>query len=498
MSKTANSKQPTVNSQKTLYLKYRSQTLDELDSESVRETLKKIVSSGKIPHAFLFAGPKGIGKTSAARILAKIVNCEHLQGSEPCNKCDQCVSITKGNNIDVIELDAASNRGIDDIRSLREAVKLSPAKAKKKVYIVDEAHMLTTEASNALLKTLEEPPGHVVFILATTNPEKLIETVKSRTTFIRFEKAKNEEVLRALERVVKGEKFDADKGALEAISKSARWSFRDAIKTLEQITSQKVALKKEIIEEFLFKTRSFDTDNFLSLLVKKDTKNALEEVEKAFTYGLSMEGLIEMILGAVRGALLAAVGIGNEKLEGLDKSDLITLARLFSEANGELKDAVIEQLPVEVAIIKWGEGDVKTESEEVNLQASEVKPQNQSSDLKHQSSFKEVTDEVWREILIKVRPKNASTEALLRAAKPVSYDGTTLTLGVYYRFHKERLEENFHKRLLEDVVAETVGRKVSVVCTLTEPPVRKVQPSTVLTEGEDKDIIKVAEEIFGN
>src|SRR3972149_9928838 len=146
----------------TLYLKYRPKNLDELDLVSVAESLKKIVKSGKIPHAFLFSGPKGTGKTSAARILAKIINCESK--NPPCDKCEQCVSITKGSNLDVIEMDAASHRGIDDVRTLRDAVKLAPVSSKKKIYIIDEAHMLTTEASNALLKTLEEPPEHVMFI----------------------------------------------------------------------------------------------------------------------------------------------------------------------------------------------------------------------------------------------------------------------------------------------------------------------------------------------
>jgi DNA polymerase-3 subunit gamma/tau len=205
------------------YLKYRSRKLKELDLKSVRDALTEIVLSENIPHAFLFSGPKGTGKTSAARIIAKVINCENRKKSsvEPCNKCEQCKLIDSGGNIDVIELDAASNRGIDDIRTLRDAVKLSPAQAKSKVYVIDEAHMLTTEASNALLKTLEEPPEHVYFILATTNSEKLIGTIRSRTTEIKFRKAEPEELLRSLKRVVKGEKIKVEDEALMMIAKAA-------------------------------------------------------------------------------------------------------------------------------------------------------------------------------------------------------------------------------------------------------------------------------------
>src|SRR5260221_3257151 len=198
----------------TLYLKYRPQIIDELDLTQVRDTLKKIIASGEIPHGFLFSGPKGTGKTSSARILAKVINCENLPaGGEPCNNCEACLSIIKGTNIDVIELDAASNRGIDDVRSLKETIMLAPSASKKKGYIIDEAHMLTTEAANALLKTLEEPPAHVIFILATTNPEKLPGTVRSRLVNVAFQKASHEEIKRQISRVAKGEKLKIEETA---------------------------------------------------------------------------------------------------------------------------------------------------------------------------------------------------------------------------------------------------------------------------------------------
>src|SRR4029078_5572768 len=187
-----------------LYLKYRPQTIDDLDLKSVRESLQKTLSKTEIPQAFLFAGPRGTGKTSAARIVAKSLNCQKSEGGrqiEPCNTCASCIAITRGEDLDVIEIDAASHRGIDDIRVLRDAVKLAPIASAKKIYIIDEAHMLTTAACNPLLKILEAPSAHVVFILATTNPEKLIDTIRSRTTLIPFTKATEEDVVRRLVKV---------------------------------------------------------------------------------------------------------------------------------------------------------------------------------------------------------------------------------------------------------------------------------------------------------
>jgi len=228
-----------------LYRKYRPQKIAELDIENVREKFVHILSSGRIPHAFLFSGPKGTGKTSAARIVAKVINCElriknqesSTKNIEPCNKCESCVSITEGRNLDVLEIDAASNRGIDEIRELKEKIKLSPVSARFKVYIIDEVHMLTTEAFNALLKTLEEPPAHAIFILATTEMEKLLPTIVSRCARVDFAKATNEEIAHSLERVIKGEKLkiaDADK-FVSLIAGSSEGSFRDALGELQKV-----------------------------------------------------------------------------------------------------------------------------------------------------------------------------------------------------------------------------------------------------------------------
>ncbi|MEK7473018.1 MAG: DNA polymerase III subunit gamma/tau [Patescibacteria group bacterium] len=312
----------------TYYLKYRSQTIAELDIATVRETLTNIVKSGSIPHAFLFAGPKGTGKTSAARILAKVINCESSK-EKPCNKCSQCISITNGTNIDVIEMDAASNRGIDDVRALRDIVKLAPANAKAKIYIIDEAHMLTIEASNALLKTLEEPPSHVYFILATTNPEKLIETIKSRTTSISFTKATDEEIFRSLKRVVKGEKIEITNDDLNKIIKISKGSFRDAVKNLEQYSSDK---------SFLIKDLNIDLEVFVEALIKKDIKIILADLKKANNIHYLTSEILNIL---------------HQKLVNSESLELIPLIELILKSNEMIKVSPIEKLPLEIAIIKW-------------------------------------------------------------------------------------------------------------------------------------------------
>lgn len=497
----------------TFYLKYRPQKISDLDIRTVRDSLEKIVGSGKIPHAFLFSGPKGTGKTSAARILAKVVNCETNQKKlgEPCNRCNQCKSITKGTNIDVIELDAASHRGIDDVRALRDAVKLSPAKARKKVYIIDEAHMLTTEAANALLKTLEEPPDHVMFILATTNPEKLIETIRSRVTNIVFRKAKADETERSIAKIIKAEKLK-DKGAASLIAKASDGSFRDAAKLLEEIIIEKVKLEKEAVEEFLFSKKTFNIDEFLSVLAKKDVKDGIKEIENAVNAGVSLEGYTLSILSRLREALLVKIGLEGEGFNELKKEEIVSLLKLFSRAAEERKGAVIEQLPLEIAVVEWCHGaeenDEETEKvEEKTNGEKEIVEKTKKTEVKtppiNRGKLKEVSNEVWAKVLETVKPINTSIEALLRAARPAQFDGEFLTLSVFYQFHKERLEEIHHRRVLEQVLSEVFGFPVKIICKLAEAPIREVvkaepKEEVILTDEADKDIIKVAKEIFGN
>ena len=513
----------------TYYLKYRPQKIEELDLEDVRNSLIGIIRSKNIPHAFLFSGPKGTGKTSAARILAKVVNCESasvsLRGKgliEPCNKCRQCLSITKGDNIDVIEIDAASHRGIDDIRNLREAVKLVSVASNKKVYIIDEAHMLTLEASNALLKTLEEPPSHVIFVLATTNPEKLIETIRSRAVNILFKKATDEEIVRSLEKVAKGEKLKIPQSSLSIIAKASGGSFRDATKILEQMVAEKVKLNEDSVSGFVLGKGQDTVDRLVICLIDRDIKKSLELFDNSYKNGVSVNNLIGSLVEIYRNELLDKVlGKDSENIwrDKVTKEELVELIELLTDASGKLSTTVFEQIPMELAIIKWcdrenpgdlPDGNIGKKSEAVmrggrqKRNLSEAESDSAKGDKKKafNSEFlnSEVTAKLWGNVLEMVKPRNTSTEALLKAAKPVSFDGKVLTLGVFYSFHKERLESQLHRRIVENICGDVFGSVVKIECILTEPEVsvrKDTQKDVLLEEDKSEDIVKIAEEMFG-
>jgi DNA polymerase-3 subunit gamma/tau len=535
----------------TLYLKYRPQKIGDLDNFAARESLTKILKSGKIPHAFLFSGSRGTGKTSSARILAKALNCEKLAKSdkpsddfEPCGECDQCLSISRGENLDVIELDAASNRGIDDIRTLRESIKLAPTKAQKKVYIIDEAHMLTVEASNAFLKTLEEPPDHVVFILATTNPEKLIPTIRSRVTNIVFHKANEAEILSALTKVAKGENVEVDKKTLTLISKNSDGSFRDAVKIFEELQNEGLVTDFELSRGYLEGKSVVDFDKFLELLVQRDAKSVISMIEQSLETGITTKYLFKNILALLQEKLLISVGVSNGTKINLGNEDLLNIIGIFGKASQET-NFLVEQLPLEAAVVEWCETGTGGGSKDVggnkekpeNMNTGEKKvvtekkitiesekdsktPKKELVDEKNFSEEKVVLDgepmppDLWKKILYQIKPVNSSTEALLRASRPISVNNETLVLGVYYKFHKERLEERPHKEILYQTVSDVLGKSLRVVCELTEPPppaatqhdgngqnINREEThavnGSILTEAKYDDIIKVAEDIFG-
>ncbi len=285
----------------SLYRKYRPQTFaDVVGQNPVVQTLVNAIKNDNVAHAYIFTGSRGTGKTTTARILAKALNCTDRQGAEPCNKCSNCQQITAGSLLDVLELDAASNRGIDEIRELRETIRFQPTTASAKVYIIDEVHMLTKEAFNALLKTLEEPPAYVYFVLATTELEKIPPTIISRCQRFDFKRLPKPDLIEMLKNVCEQEKLTADAEALALIADEAMGGARDALSLLEQLTTNDNDLTANGVKKLLGHSDDQQVANFLTALKENDTLEAINVIKQLEMDGVNCKHFYEQSLIQLR------------------------------------------------------------------------------------------------------------------------------------------------------------------------------------------------------
>jgi DNA polymerase-3 subunit gamma/tau len=486
-----------------LYRKYRPQGFDDVvGQEPIVRTLRNAISAGRVRQAYLFAGPRGTGKTSLARILAKALNCAQGPTPDPDGTCHACVAIANGTSLDVIEMDAASQRGIDDIREIRERVVLQPAEGRYRVYILDEAHQLTDAAFNALLKLIEEPPPHLVFVFCTTELQKMLPTVRSRCQTFVFSRPRLPELVKLLRRVADGEEIQAPDAALSLIARSARGSFRDAISTLDQLASATggdvsvqsvLQLLGAIEEEALFRLSD--------LVIDRDTAGALEFVEELSEQGQDLGRLVIDLLEHLRhlmvvqhvGEVPGSLPVTEETRERLQaqanqlgQATVLRLCDLLAVAVDDLRQGGDPRLPLELALVKVTrpEADLAHESlafrveqlEErahsvgaVTTETDEPRPPEPASEPPPLALVQ--LQEAWqRSVLPAVEERSIPTAAMLKEARPAGLTEDTLTLEFppAADFHRKLAEEPKNATLLADALYEVTGRRLSLAFAVGE------------------------------
>ncbi|MBU4343788.1 MAG: DNA polymerase III subunit gamma/tau [Candidatus Omnitrophica bacterium] len=533
--------------------KWRPQDFDEVvGQEHITTTLKNAISLKRVHHAYLFTGPRGIGKTSTARIFSKALNCEKGPSIKPCNKCASCQEITLGSSMDVIEIDGASNRGIDEIRSLRETVKYAPSKGSYKIYIIDEVHQITTDGFNALLKTLEEPPQHVKFIFATTEPHKVLATILSRCQRFDFRRIPVKDIVAKLRQIVKEERLNVDEDVFLYIAKSADGSMRDAESTLDQVSSfskGKVHLKDVveslglIEEEIVFRCAD--------LIIARDPKSAIHLVNDLLNAGKDAKQFLFELLEHFRNVMIAKTGASSEDLidlskesiekvkkqsQSLSQGDVFYIINIISNNLKMIKRLLPERIVLELCIIRLTTRDSVASIEELIAKLPDI---NKGEPLKSQPTMREdiskkihqsvkpiakpnKTENVqpvnadssidikrvkdaWPILVKAMAVKKMSISSYLSEGEPDYVKGGIIFIAFprELNFHREVLEEKRNKDSIEAVFSQIldVSAKLEFIATDRVFEKNTPEPETLpITKEELKKkepVIDAALNIFG-
>jgi DNA polymerase-3 subunit gamma/tau len=462
----------------SLYRKYRSQTFADLvGQDAASRALQGAIIGGRVSHAYLFSGSRGTGKTSAARLLAKAVNCtgRKRDTAEPCNKCQSCVEMTAGSALDLIEIDAASNRGIDEIRDLREKVNLAPALGPFKVYIIDEAHMLTEPAFNALLKTLEEPPAHVVFVLCTTDAQKIPLTVIGRCQQFVFRRHSEEQIVSRLTHIAKTENVSVDTEAMQLIARTAQGSMRDAVGLLDQLVplaSGPISL--EGARSLLGIADPRLLDELLDHVLEGRAAEALAELNRIYSAGAELRQVVRGLMEGCRDRLVAALSRRDQASAKRLSAVLDALLHLDGEVRRHaeprfLVEATLARLAVEVGTVE--QQQQRSDSPPVSaLRAVTTSPQGGEEKVSPGGGEEKISprggEEIagWADVLDKL---SRTVRAAYLDAQP-EVDGTTLVLWFRYGFHHKKAQDQSAQLL--PLARAWLGDGVKIEFRLREAP----------------------------
>ena len=491
------------------YQTYRPQNFSAvIGQDPIVLTLKQALQHGRLGHAYLFTGSRGVGKTTLARILAKAVNCDNLKDGDPCGKCSMCVSIAQGNFLDTIEIDAASHTGVDNIRELIERVQFQPSSGKKKVFIIDEVHMLSKAAFNALLKTLEEPPAHALFILATTDIEKLPETIISRTQRFDFKKITSAHTLESLKQIVKKEKLTLPDGALEIIVENSQGGLRDAQSQLSLISVLDKNATLEDVHALLGTTSEAQVLELLQYVANGDSGSMPGFFQKqtelnfdatAFTRKVLaiLQGLLEQTLGSTNGSV-------SEQITGkFSLNEILFLIRLYLRAYKEIDRALSPELPlllasVEAALyindnrnkptqsassavasakpVQEAPPAAKIEAKEQTVlepvMVAEVKEVQPGAVFNSELNLdKEQVSAWWPDLVEHVRKTNNPLATFLKNSPLHEVKNNQIIIAVKFLFHKEHIENAKNRALISDYITSKAGGRVDFRATIVKDSV---------------------------